>query len=167
LAHRSNVLSLQSGYSEIMFDVLVYLYEHYGRPEAFPEAEMLNRKLLAIGFDTGEISDALVWLEGLEALTRDALVPPSSGSSRVYAAAELTGLDAAALDFLQFMVSAGGLTDTLREVVLDRVWALPGGPVGLDDFKVLVLMVFWSMGTEPDALMLDELFVNDADRVIH
>lgn len=150
-----------------MFDVLVYLYEHYGRPDAFPDSETLSRKLSGLGFDTVEISDALVWLEGLEASTRDALVPPSSGSSRVYGAAELAGLDAEALDFLQFMVSAGVLPPTLREVMLDRVWALPGGPVGLDDFKVLVLMVFWSMGTEPDALILDELFVNDADRVIH
>jgi Smg protein len=69
--------------------------------------------------------------------------------------------------FLQFMVSAGVLTPRLREVVLDRVSAVPRGPVALEDFKVLVLLVFWSLGEEPDALILDELFVADDDRVMH
>ena len=55
----------------------------------------------------------------------------------------------------------------MREVVLDRVLAVPRGPVALDDFKVLVLLVFWSLGEEPDALILDELFVDDEDRLIH
>jgi Smg protein len=30
-----------------------------------------------------------------------------------------------------------------------------------------VLMVFWSLGEEPDALILDELFVDELDRIVH
>ena len=41
------------------------------------------------------------------------------------------------------------------------------GPVDLDDLKIIVLMVFWSLGEEPDALILDELFVDAEDRLIH
>jgi len=52
-------------------------------------------------------------------------------------------------------------------MVLDRVLAVPRGPVSLEDFKGLVWLVFWSLGEEPDALILDELFVDDADRLIH
>jgi Smg protein len=37
----------------------------------------------------------------------------------------------------------------------------------LDDIKVIVLMVFWSLGEEPDALILDELFVDPEDRLYH
>jgi Smg protein len=37
----------------------------------------------------------------------------------------------------------------------------------LDDLKIIVLMVFWSLGEEPDALILDELFVAPEDRLIH
>jgi Smg protein len=29
------------------------------------------------------------------------------------------------------------------------------------------LLVFWSLDEEPDALILDELFVDDEDRAIH
>ena len=49
---------------------------------------------------------------------------------------------------------------------LDRAMAAPGDPVSLDDLKIIVLMVYWSFGEEPDALVLDEL-CDDADRVAH
>ena len=43
----------------------------------------------------------------------------------------------------------------------------PGSPMDLEDLKIIVLMVFWSLGEEPDALILDELFVAPEDRLIH
>lgn len=150
-----------------MFDVLVYLYEHYWRPDACPEAVLLTRKLTAVGFEPEEISEALQWLNGLQALTQEAVLAPDNSSTRVYCEAELDRLGTEALGFLQFLVSAKVLTPRLREVVLDRVCAVPRGPVALDDFKVLVLLVFWSLGQEPDALILDELFVADEDRLVH
>jgi len=150
-----------------MFDVLVYVYEHYWRPDACPESGLLARKLSAMGFEPEEITDALVWLDGLQALTQENVVSPDAGSTRVYCDTELDRLGSEALGFLQFLVSAGVLTPRLREVVLDRVSAVPKGPVALDDFKVLVLRVFWSLGEEPDARILDELFVDDCDRVMH
>lgn len=154
-------------YSGFMFDVLVYLYEHYWRPDACPQTDLLARKLSAVGFEDEEISDALTWLDGLQAVTQHAVLPPSVGSTRVYSEVELDRLGPEALGFLQFLESAGVLTATLREVVMDRVVAVPRGPVVLDDFKILVLLVFWSLGEEPDALILDELFVDDEDRLIH
>ena len=54
------------GYSQpIMFDVLVYLYENYWRPDACPDHEQLTRKLSAVGFESDEIQEALHWLDGL------------------------------------------------------------------------------------------------------
>lgn len=150
-----------------MFDVLVYLYEHYWRPDACPESDLLVRKLSAVGFEEDEISEALAWLDGLQTVTHDVVVAPSDQASRVFAEQELERLGPEALGFLQFLESAGVLTPLLREVVLDRVLAVPRGPVALEDFKILVLLVFWSMGEEPDALILDELFVDDEDRLIH
>lgn len=150
-----------------MFDVLVYLYEHYWRPDACPESDLLVRKLSAVGFEEEEITEALAWLDGLNSVAHGAVLPPSAHSSRVFADAELERLGSEALGFLQFLESAGVLTPVLREVVLDRVLAVPRTPVALDDFKILVLLVFWSRGEEPDALILDELFVDDEDRLIH
>ena len=55
----------------------------------------------------------------------------------------------------------------MREMVIDRASAISGGPIDLEDLKIIVLMVFWSLGEEPDALILDELFVAPEDRVIN
>jgi len=150
-----------------MFDVLVYLYENYWRPDAFPDSEQLVRKLAAVGFEEAEITDALAWLSGLQSATQRLSDEPQQHSTRVFLAAEVEQLGVEALGFLHFLVSAGVLTPALREVLMDRVMAVPEGPVSLDDFKILVLLVFWSFGSEPDALILDELFVDASERVVH
>jgi len=48
-----------------MFEVLVYLYENYWRPDACPDHDQLTRKLSAVGFESDEIAEALTWLDGL------------------------------------------------------------------------------------------------------
>ncbi len=50
---------------------------------------------------------------------------------------------------------------------MDRAMAAPGDPVELDDLKIIVLMVYWSFGEEPDALVLDELCDDAQDRIAH
>ncbi|MFW9616051.1 DUF494 family protein [Aquabacterium sp.] len=152
-----------------MFDVLAYVYEHYWRPDACPDADQLARKLTAVGFEQEEIAEALTWLGGLRSLSgeKSDLRAPSELATRVFADAELERLGAEALGFLQFLVSAGVLSPKAREIVLDRVTAVPKGPVGLDDFKVLLLLIFWGLGEEPDALILDELCADDSERVVH
>lgn len=160
-----------------MFDVLVYLYENYWRPDACPDHEQLTRKLSAVGFESDEIKEALHWLDGL-AMRTDGLGPdapadaatnlPQSGSSlRVYLPEELELLGQESIGFISFLESAGVLPPALREVVVDRATAVGSGPLDLDDLKIIVLMVFWSLGEEPDALILDELFVAPEDRLIH
>ena len=83
----------------------------------------------------------------------------------LYSESELLGQDSIA--FISFLESAGVLPPEMREMVIDRASAVGSGPVQLDDLKVIVLMVFWSLGEEPDALILDELFVDPEDRLIH
>jgi Smg protein len=55
----------------------------------------------------------------------------------------------------------------MREIVMDRAMAAPGDPLALDDLKIIVLMVYWSVGEEPDALVLDELCEDSGHRVAH
>lgn len=155
--------------ARIMFEVLVYLYENYWRPDACPEPDLLTRKLSAVGFESDEIQEALSWLSGLHghAQSRVLLDDSSARSLRLYAPQEQEQLGTEAIAFISFLESAGVLTPALREFVIDRAWAVGGGPLSLDDLKIIVLMVFWSLGEEPDALILDELFVAPEDRLIH
>jgi len=158
-----------------MFDVLVFVYENYWRGDACPELQQLGRKLSAQGFEPEEIQQALTWLDGLNFAAQSVQqVPetsisaaPSPLSMRVYSVAEQDHLGAQCLGFVSFLESAGVMPPAMREIVLDRAMAAPGGPVSLDDLKIIVLMVYWSMGREPDALVLDELCDDVTDRLPH
>lgn len=169
-----------------MFEVLVYVYENYWQGDACPEPRQLGRKLSAAGFEAEEIEAALIWLGGLQVAARgsrgDATpqskaapspvrpLPPrpqSPGSLRVYSVAEQDHLGAESLGFVSFLESAGVLPSHMREIVMDRAMAAPGEPISLDDLKIIVLMVYWSIGAEPDALVLDELCDESEGRVAH
>ncbi|HEX9719678.1 MAG TPA: DUF494 domain-containing protein [Ramlibacter sp.] len=152
-----------------MFEVLVFVYEHYWRGEACPELQQLGRKLSAHGFEPDEIRDALAWLDGLNLAAQstrlggtaspapEAAVLQSASSLRVYSVAEQDHLGAPCLGFVSFLESSGVLAAPMREIVIDRAMAAPGDPVSIDDLKIIILMVYWSFGEEPDALVLDEL----------
>ena len=150
-----------------MFDVLVYLYENYWRPDACPDHAQLTRKLSAVGFETDEIQEALSWLDGLAGAAESYVGEQGEASLRVYSTAEQEHLGEASIGFISFLESAGVLPPPMREMVIDRANAISGGPLDLEDLKIIVLMVFWSLGEEPDALILDELFVDEEDRLIH
>lgn len=150
-----------------MFDVLVYLYENYWRPEACPEPDQLRRKLSAVGFESEDIHDALQWLDGLEGSGAPMLAAPAQLSQRIYLPQEEDQLGPEGLGFLRFLESAGVLTPALREQAIDRAMVAGEGPLPLDELKIILLMLFWSRGEEPDALVLDELFEVPEDRVIH
>lgn len=154
-----------------MFDILVYLYETYYRPDACPEPAALAKKLSAVGFDDVEISEALVWLNDLAAMAgvEQSLTAASTGT-RFYVRQELDVLGASAVGFIQFLESAGLLSPLQREIVIERALALDEAPVSLGKLKIIVLMLLWSQGKEPDALMFDDLFGAEEDqapRLLH
>lgn len=163
-----------------MIDVLVFVYENYWRGDACPELQQLGRKLSAVGFEAEEIQEALQWLDGLNFAAQSAEgqaapaepMPPlapqqSQHSMRVYSVAEQDHLGAECLGFLSFLETAGVLPPYLREIVIDRAMAVRGEPITLDKLKIMVLMVYWRFGQEPDALVLDELCDDASDRIAH
>ncbi|CUI07337.1 DUF494 family protein [Massilia antarctica] len=154
-----------------MFDILVYLYETYYRPDACPEPAALARKLSAVGFDDVEISEALVWLTDLTEMAGDETnLSFTSSGTRFYVQQEYDALGSAAVGFIQFLESAGVLSPVQREIVIERALALEESPVGLGKLKIIVLMLLWSQGKEPDALMFDDLFGSDDEqtpRLLH
>ncbi|HYF41085.1 MAG TPA: DUF494 domain-containing protein [Ramlibacter sp.] len=161
-----------------MFEVLVFVYENYWRGDACPELQQLGRKLSAHGFEADEIREALLWLDGLNFAAQSTLQPAdaaqapaaplqSANSLRVYSVAEQDHLGAQCLGFISFLESSGVLPPAMREIVIDRAMAAPGDPVSLDDLKIIVLMVYWSVGEEPDALVLDELCDDSTGRLPH
>jgi Smg protein len=176
-----------SRYIAHMFEVLVFVYENYWRGDECPELGALERKLHAVGFDAQEIQEALTWLDelnlaarGLQPLLSDRsadhapnpqdtqLWPASPLSMRLYSVAEQDHLGAQCLGFIHFLEHSGKLGAHLREIVIDRAMAAYADAyLPLDDLKTIVLMVYWSLGEEPDALVLDELCDNTTARIAH
>jgi Smg protein len=171
-----------------MFEVLVFVYENYWRGDACPEPEQLGRKRSAQGFDADEIRAALNWLDGLSLATQgvplsrsvdgnsvtvvarapaEAAIPQSPDAMRIYSIAEQEHIGAECLGFISFLESSGVLAAGMREIVVERAMATPGEPLALDELKIIVLMVHWSTGVEPDALVLDELCDDTTGRVAH
>ena len=164
----------------------MFVYENYWRGDACPQAEHLERKLSAVGFEATEIHEALAWLSGLSLATRDTQLAPatqkpgpsvdaspsvalheSPGSMRVYSVAEQYRLGSECLGFISFLESSGVLPAHMREIVVDRAMASSADALCLEDLKIIVLMVYWSFGEEPDALVLDELCDDASDRIAH
>lgn len=171
-----------------MFDVLVFVYAHYWRADACPLSSLLERRLHAVGFESQDIKDALHWLTGLRQATREPERPQSptdntprasslpmpliaaagdSASMRVFSVAEQNRLGSQCLGFIRFLEQAAVLPPHMREIVVDRAMACGTGELNLEDLKIIVLMVYWSFGEEPDALVLDELCEDALGRLAH
>lgn len=171
-----------------MFEVLAFVYENYWGGEACPALPTLQRKLNAVGFDHREVIAALIWLEELKRASRrlpnsptdapqDDSAPASASeaggqcwdadaqSMRLFTPEEQSRLGPAGWGLLLFLQSIGALSAERLELVMERTLAVDDDPIGLDDLKLVVLMVFWSLNEEPDALVLDELCDNRVDRV--
>lgn len=152
-----------------MIDILVYLFENY-LPDACPEPAVLARKLSAAGFEEGEITEALSWLEGLERSRAILLcLRPQGHGLRIFDAEEEARLPLECRSFLIFLEQAGTLNAELREMVIERALALPEREISLAKLKAIVLVVLWRRQHEFDALILEELLSleGEDDRLCH
>jgi Smg protein len=191
-AHDFHCQAASVGYIGSMYDVLVFVYENYWHGGACPETEQLSVKLSSKGFEASEIADALNWLDGLRMATAGLqgesddspegvspreqasmsikaaiLQPQSPHSMRVYSIDEQEHLGAQCLGFLRFLEDSQVLPAGMREVIIERAMAAPDAPLSLEELKIIVLMVYWSTGIEPDALVLDELCDDPEERIAH
>lgn len=158
-----------------MFEVLAFVYDNYIDRHTCPELPALHRTLNRLGFAPRTVELALLWLEDLKAATAHLPaglpcgepVAPGVAAMRVLTRTEQAKLGVAGWGLLVFLTSAGALPREELELVLDRALAVPGNPISLDDLKLLVLMVFWGLAREPNALVLDELCDHPASRLAH
>jgi Smg protein len=128
-----------------VFDILIYVFDRYMLEElpANPERESLARDLESAGFGLHNVERALDWLADLAA-HRGRPDLKGDGSFRVFAPRELARLDAQCRGLLSSLESAGILSPSQREIVIDRLLALEAEELDLDQVKWVVLMVLSS-----------------------
>jgi len=149
-----------------MIDILVYLFENYYDFTAHPKPDALARKLTAVGFEEGEISIALDWLEGLKT-ARVAEFASDRRAVRIYTDDEQQKLGVDCLNFIVFLEQAGVITPTLRELIVERGMSLEDDPVPLAKFKIIVLMVLWSREQDLEPLIVEELLYDTDPELLH
>jgi Smg protein len=139
-----------------MFDILLYLYDHYLVTDIQPDAEALSRKLAAVGFEAEDIDRALNWLTALETLDPYVDIPADQGV-RCYSSDERRRLDPEGIGFLMHLEQAGLLTPQAREWVIDQALALEDAEIAAEKIKWITLLAVSRMHGPGDALWLEDL----------
>jgi len=152
---------------ESVLDVLMYLFEHYldEETEVDSDQDSLRAELVRAGFPEAEINKAFDWLEGLttEHAEGGAVAIGRVGSMRVYTDEEMGRLDTRCRGFLLFLEQVGVLDGLARELVVDRVMALEGEEIDLDQLKWVVLMVLFNQpGRESAYAWMEDLVIDHA-----
>jgi Smg protein len=142
-----------------VYEILVYLFENCQRSEVSSDRGNVAKKLAAAGFEDTDIDDALSWLAGVVRGPQRMVEPlPRSGRAlRAYAPRELAKLDAGCRGFLLQLEQQGLLDPRTREHVIERALAVAEGPLGLEELKLVVLMVLWSEQAPTFRLFAEDL----------
>ena len=180
-----------SNTKENVLDVLLYLFEYYmadnpGQP-LDSDRDTLETRLVEAGFTTAEIRKAFGWMDTLwqrRSLTPQALqhgrtsvlVEDESASVqavktpsiRLYVGEELARLDVDCRGFLLFLESIGILSPSNRELVIERVLALPEEELDVERLKWLVLLVLFTQPGEEEAYAwMEELIYDNLTGYLH
>ena len=152
-----------------MFDILVFVYEHCRQADVAGDPDGVARRLSAAGFDEEEISAALAWLAGLARNPQCSMAPlPAPCTAlRTFAPKEIAKLDTAARGFLMSLEQSGLLSPQARELVLERALATADDCLGVEQTKLIVLMVLWNQHAPASRLVAEELRSTREARLPH
>jgi Smg protein len=150
---------------ETVLDVLMYLFECFVDSEDEPEPDRteLREELERAGFREREIDRALDWLDGLNVAELRADTPtPRTATVRIYDRLEQERLDSSCRGYILHLEQIGILTPAQREVVVDRLMALDGSDIDIEQIKWVVMMVLFSQpGQEQAYARMEDLVFAD------
>jgi Smg protein len=158
-----------------ILDVLLYLFEHYLADDAglFHDRQSLRggpiyQELISTGFSPAEIARAVDWLDGLAERRLGTAPRAPLAPVRVYAEAELDRLDVECRGFLLVLEQCGVLDAELRELVLDRAFALELDELDVDELKWVVLLVLFDQpGREAACAWIEAQVLADVSEPVH
>jgi Smg protein len=156
---------------ETIFEVLVYLFEHYidVGEEKVIEQGALKTELLEAGFTEDYVDRAFDWMDELTTLPSAAVENYAEQRSiRIHSAEEKLRFDVDAQGFLLFLEQAGIIDSTRRELIIDRAMALGDTILTVDHIKWVALMVLFSQsGMEGHYSQMEELVYGDIPFALH
>lgn len=156
---------------ETIFEVLVYLFEHYidVGDEKVIEQGKLKLELLEAGFTENYVDRAFDWMDELTSLPSSSVENYiGQGPIRIHSEDEILRFDVDARGFLLFLEQAGIIDATRRELIIDRAMALGDVILTVDHIKWVALMVLFSQsGMEGHYSQMEELVYGDIPFELH
>jgi Smg protein len=152
-------------YTEIMLDILVYLYESFRMVALTPDRDALEKRLFAAGFEEADINAALDWYANLAgSATHERL---ALAYDRHYAPEEIERLNDACRAELAYLVSAEILDPESREWVISGLMGLGGEDIEPDHVRWMTLIVLWSRGLIEHFTHLEDMLLNHEPERLH
>lgn len=156
---------------ETIFEVLVYLFEHYidVGDEKVIEQGKLKLELLEAGFTENYVDRAFDWMDELTSLPSSSVENYiGQGPIGIHSEDEILRFDVDARGFLLFLEQAGIIDTTRRELIIDRAMALGDAILTVDHIKWVSLMVLFSQsGMEGHYSQMEELVYGDIPFELH
>ncbi|MCC6202083.1 MAG: DUF494 domain-containing protein [Gammaproteobacteria bacterium] len=153
-----------------IIDILIYLFENQLDEEIDldTERDRIKAELRDAGFDPGQVTRALDWLQELaETSEREAPARTMRGSMRLYTSDEERILDAECRGLLYFLEHLGVLDGDSRERVIDRVMALDA-EIDIEHLKWIVLMVLFNRpGLDQSFFWIEDLVMSELSGMVH
>lgn len=151
-----------------VLDILIYVFDRYmlADTQDVPERDELALDLERAGFAGESVERALDWLADL-AGERDRPVLAGAGSRamRVFTESERARLPADCQGYLITLERTGILSPQQREIVIERLLALDGDELDVEQLKWVVLMVLSSQpGEELACSRMEDLVFDQPER---
>ncbi len=157
-----------------MFEVLVYMFEHYIDTRFRPDDNTLSKELFAAGFDEDDINGAFDWFNQLEQMTDqpDVYGIANHANTRIFTDLELNKISGESIGFILFLVQANILNTTQRELVLELAMNLPQLKINIEEMRWIVLMTTWGAsksGTDKtkEYLFIEDVLINKQKPTLH
>jgi Smg protein len=157
--------------NENVVDILIYLYENYMDGEQAPPSDQndLRNELIQAGFSNLEIDKAFDWLDELAdnalSLQGEAHQPHSL---RIFTDEEIARLDVDSRGLLLFLEQNDILTQTARELVIERSLALDTPVITEEELKWIILLVLMNQpGQEAAFARMEDMGYNEVPQFLH
>lgn len=156
---------------DTVLDVLMYLFENYlddDESDIQSDRESLRIELEEAGFPNREVNKAFDWLEGLVADPPKPDTIQTANALRVYALEETARMDTESRGFIMYLEQIGILSQTQRELVIDRIMALEAEEIDIDQVKWIILMVLFNQpGQEMSFAQVEDLVYEEQLGLVH
>ncbi len=152
-----------------MFEVLVFMFEHYIAHHVLPETAIMTQELSAAGFEQSDIVGAFDWFHVIKSrlIEPPAVYAHQHTSMRVFSDSEYKKISLESISFLIFLQQANVINDVERDLIVDRAMALKQTHIKIEEMRWITMIALWNAGREKDYLFVEDALFNPRGLTLH